>query len=93
MTEGVESCSNAMVDRMTINIDIDDVSFAKLKGEAELKAMTVSEVVQAALVAFLASDSSKRRRLPSFHSGGHLVDIADRNTLYDLMDQDEEKFY
>jgi hypothetical protein len=51
----------------------------------------MSELVEAALRLLFQSSrgkgkEKKLRPLPSFRSGGHLVDIADRNMLYDVME-------
>jgi len=51
-------------------------------------ARTVSEVVGSAIRVLLRNNEKQRRlpSLPSFKSGGQLVDIADRDALYEAME-------
>jgi hypothetical protein len=48
----------------------------------------MSELVESALRLFLRSERGRRELppLPTFKSGGHLVDVADRNALYQAME-------
>jgi hypothetical protein len=48
----------------------------------------MSELVETALRAFFRAQKSRGELppLPSFNSGGHLVDIADREALYQAME-------
>ncbi|CAN5701784.1 hypothetical protein BH20VER1_BH20VER1_25190 [soil metagenome] len=50
----------------------------------------MSEMVEAALrLLFQANRQGPKKKLaplPAFRSGGHLVDISDRNALYDAME-------
>ncbi|MCC7074356.1 MAG: type II toxin-antitoxin system VapB family antitoxin [Deltaproteobacteria bacterium] len=76
---------------MKTTLVIDDTVLAKLKSEARLRRTTISELVEAALRAFLAR--SKRPAppptpLPTFASGGALVDVADRDALYRAMEEE-----
>lgn len=73
---------------MKTTLNIDDNVMADLKREAARQGRTMSELVETALRLLL---QSQRRRvkikpLPTFHGGGELVDIADRNALYDAME-------
>jgi ribbon-helix-helix CopG family protein len=73
---------------MKTTLNIDDTVMAELKREAARQGRTMSEMVETALRLLLRS----RRKpgtpppLPSFHSGGVLVDIADRDALYQAME-------
>jgi len=67
---------------------IDDTAMAELKREAARQGRTMSEMVATALLLLL---HSPRKRpplpdLPTFDGGEPLVDIADRNALYDAME-------
>ena len=78
-----------MVSHMKTTLNIDDTVMERLRREAARRGRTMSELVEAALRLFLAS--SRRRpaplpELPSFDSGGALVDIADRDALYQAME-------
>lgn len=73
---------------MKTTLNIDDTVMAELKREAARQGRTMSELVETALRLLLRS---RRRRevippLPTFHSGGTLVDIADRDALYQAME-------
>ena len=73
---------------MKTTLNIDDVVFAELKREAARQGRTMSEMVETALRLLLRSQR-KRGALPplrSFDSGGVLVDIADRDALYQAME-------
>lgn len=77
-----------MVFHMKTTLNIDDTVMADLKREAARQGRTMSELVETALRLLLRS---RRRRetippLPAFHSGGTLVDIADRDALYQAME-------
>lgn len=77
-----------MVFHMKTTLNIDDTVMAELKREAARQGRTMSELVETALRLLLRS---RRRRevippLPTFHGGGTLVDIADRDALYQAME-------
>ena len=77
-----------MGSHMKTTLNIDDTVMAELKREAARQGRTMSEMVESALRLLL---HSQRKRgtlpaLPSFHSGGALVDIADRDALYQGME-------
>jgi hypothetical protein len=77
-----------MLERMKTTLNIDDQVFSQLKREAARQGRTMSELVETALRLLLRAP---RRRgtlppLPSFDSGGSLVDIADRDALYQAME-------
>lgn len=72
--------------RRTFNID--EKVLAELKREAARQGRTMSEMVETALRVLLRSRRKREKisALPTFHSGGALVDIADRDALYDAME-------
>ena len=61
---------------------------AELKREATRQGRTMSELVEMALRLLLRQQRKRGAipALPKFHSGGALVDIADRDALYHAMD-------
>jgi hypothetical protein len=73
---------------MKTTLNIDASVMAKLKRESVRQGRTMSELVETALRSLFRAQ--KRREelppLPSFNSGGHLVDIADREALYQAME-------
>jgi hypothetical protein len=77
-----------MVFHMKTTLNIDDTVMAALRQEAARRKCTMSELVETALRLLLQSrpDPRKLPPLPSFKSGGHLVDIADREALYRAME-------
>ena len=79
-----------MVSHMKTTLNIDDTVMNRLRREAARQGKTMSELVEAALRLLFQSRSRKSkpklRPLPTFRSGGYLVDIADRDALYDVME-------
>ena len=73
---------------MKTTLNIDDTIMAELKREAARQGRTMSELVETALRLLLRSHRKREKlvALPTFHSGGVLVDIADRNVLYQAME-------
>jgi Arc/MetJ family transcription regulator len=73
---------------MKTTLNIDDTVMAELKREAARQGRTMSELVETALRLLLRSQRKLEKivALPSFHSGGTLVDIADRDALYQAME-------
>jgi Arc/MetJ family transcription regulator len=77
-----------MVFHMKTTLNIDDTVMADLKRESARQGRTMSELVETALRLLLRS-SQKRSAvpdLPKFDGGEPLVDLANRGTLYDAMD-------
>jgi Ribbon-helix-helix protein, copG family len=74
--------------RMKTTLNIDDTVMAELKQEAARQGRTMSELVESALRLLLRSHRKQEELvpLPTFHSGGALVDIADREALYQAME-------
>lgn len=73
---------------MKTTLNIDDTVMERLKREAARQGRTMSELVESALR--LLFQMRKRRpelpSLPTFSSGGALVDVADREALYGAME-------
>ena len=82
------SISVIWVPIMKTTLKIDDTVMAELKREAARQGRTMSDLVETALRLLFRS---QRKRgaipvLPTFRSGGTLVDIADRDALYHAME-------
>jgi hypothetical protein len=77
-----------MVFHMKTTLSIEDSVIKALKQEAARRGCTMSELVETALRLLLASRErpSKVPPLPTFRSGGALVDVADRDALYAAME-------
>ena len=77
-----------MVFHMKTTLVIDDGVMARLKRESVRTGRTMSELVETALRRFLQARPGQVELspLPSFKSGGALVDIADREALYRAME-------
>ena len=77
-----------MVSHMKTTLNIDDTVFAQLKRESIRQGRTMSELVECALRLLFQAKTEKGRTkpLPVFHAGRELVDIADRDALYDAME-------
>ena len=77
-----------MVSHMKTTLNIDASVMAVLKREAARRGCTMSELVESALCLLLRPQQGPRELspLPSFRGGGHLVDIADRDALYQAME-------
>jgi hypothetical protein len=78
-----------MAFHMKTTLNIDDTVMADLKREAARQGRTMSELVETALRLLL---QSRRKRqslpdLPTFDGGEPVVDIADRDALYDAMER------
>jgi hypothetical protein len=77
-----------MVSHMKTTLVIDDSVMARVREEAARQGTTISAMVEAALRLLL---NTKRQRgsssaLPVFDLGGSMVDIADREALYQTME-------
>lgn len=74
---------------MKTTLNIDATVMAQLKRESARQGRTMSELVETALRALFRSQR-RRGELPplaSFRSGGTLVDVADRDALYEAMER------
>lgn len=76
-----------MVFHMKTTLNISDSVMRQLKEEAARQGRTMSEMVEAALRTLLQKPPSapKLPPLPELDSGGAVVDVADRDALYDIM--------
>jgi len=74
--------------KVKTTLKIDDSVMSLLKKEAVRRGCTMSELVESALRLLLQAErpTKKMPSLPKFKSGGPLVDIADRDTLYQAME-------
>jgi hypothetical protein len=72
---------------MKITLQIDDKLIAQLKREAERQGKTMSELVETALRNLFRTQehAAAIEPLPAFHSGGAMVDVSDRDSLYQTM--------
>jgi len=77
-----------MVSHMKTTLNIDDTVMAQLKREAARQGRTMSELVETALRLLFQSRKSRGKLppLPTFKSGGALVEVADRDALYQAME-------
>lgn len=80
--------TNSMVFHMKTTLNIDDGVMIRLRRESARSGRTMSELVETALRGLLQAKSAavELRPLPSFNSGGPLVDVADREALYRAME-------
>lgn len=78
-----------MVVRMKTTLIISDPVMAALKREAARQGRTMSAIVETALRLLFQTPKRKQklRPLPTFSGGKELVDISDRNALYDAMER------
>ena len=77
-----------MAIHMKTTLNIADSVMEQLKREAARQRRTMSELVEAALRLLFQSSKKKGaiQRLPTFRSGGSVLDIADRDALYQAME-------
>ena len=81
-----------MVFHMKTTLNIDETVMQRLREEAARRGVTMSSLVEAGLRRVLAEPEPPSRRkaalppLPVGNSGGHLVDISNRDELYRVMD-------
>lgn len=74
--------------KVKTTLKIDGSVMTLLKKEAARRGCTMSELVESALRQLFRADNAPRKipPLPKFKSGGPLVDIADRDALYQAME-------
>jgi Ribbon-helix-helix protein, copG family len=77
-----------MATHMKTTLNIDDTVMASLRRDAARTGRTMCELVETALRQLLRrrTDRPDLAPLPTFDSGGHLVDVADRDALYRVME-------
>jgi hypothetical protein len=73
---------------MKTTLNIDDSVMALLKRESVRRGRTMSDLMETALRLLLQAPKQRAELpdLPSFKSGGTLVDLADRDALYQAME-------
>jgi len=73
---------------MKTTLNISDTVMVQLKREAARQGRTMSELMETALRLLLRAPKQPGGLppLPTFHSGGALVDVADRDALYQAME-------
>jgi len=79
-----------MVFHMKTTLIIDDRVMVRLREEAARRGETISTLVESALRLLLEPRSEATGELaplPSFNGGGALVDLADRDALYEVMEE------
>lgn len=78
-----------MVFHMKTTLNISEIVMKQLKEAAARQGKTMSELVETALRGLLQQHkrSSELPPLPSFDSGGALVDVANRESLYEAMER------
>ena len=74
--------------KVKTTLKIDDSVMSLLRKEAVRRGCTMSELVESALRLLLQAERPQKKipPLPKFKSGGPLVDIADRDALYQAME-------
>ncbi len=79
---------DGMANRMKTTLNISDTTWKELKREAVRRGETMSDLVEAALRLFLREPAEREELppLPVLDSGGSRVDVANRQSLYDVMD-------
>ena len=83
-----------MVSHMKTTLNIDDTVMQRLKEEAARRQTTMSALVEAGLRLILDTGSARPAErdlppLPSWNLGRELVDVADRDALYAVFDEDD----
>lgn len=90
-----ENHTDGMVFHMKTTLIIADPVMRRLKQEAAKEGCTISELVEAALRMMLKEIERGPRNnlppLPVLDLGPPLVDINNREALYEAMEKDEEK--
>jgi len=73
---------------MKTTLNIDATVMSQLKQEAARQGRTMSELVETALRLLFRAPRKRGDLppLPTFHSGGALVEVADRDALYQAME-------
>jgi hypothetical protein len=73
---------------MKTTLNIDDTVMSQLRYESARSGRTMSELVETALRRLLEKrpESAGLTPLPTFDGGGSLVDVADREALYQAME-------
>jgi len=78
---------------MKTTLVLDDALVDRVRERAKERGVSMSSIVEEAIVRMLtekAPPNDPPLELPSFNSGGYLVDITDRNAMYDALDDPAE---
>lgn len=78
-----------MVTHMKTTLNIDDTVMQRLREEAARQGRPMAELVEAGLRRILArvpEESGPLPELPAMKSAGMRVDVADRDRLYEVME-------
>ena len=78
---------------MKTTLNINDAVMRQVKREAAKRGCTMGSLIESALRLFLKEarmPPAKLPPLPTFHGGRELVDVADREALHDVLN--EEKY-
>jgi len=78
-----------MVFHMKTTLIVNDTIMKRLKAEAARQGRTISEMVESAIRQLLDAPPPKQAKLPPlprYDLGGALVNIADREALYQAME-------
>jgi hypothetical protein len=78
---------------MKTTLVLDDSLVERVRERAKRRGVSMSSIVEEAIVLMLTEKVTPDQsplELPSFNSGGYLVDITDRNAMYDALDDPAE---
>ena len=81
-----------MVNHMKTTLNIDDSIMQRLRQEAVRRGTTMSMLVESGIRRILDEpghdeNASSELKLPSWRSGGAVVDISNRSAVYELMEE------
>ena len=83
-----------MIVYMETTLTIDDAILRELREEAARRGTTMSALVEAGVRRILserpATEADEPPPLPTWNSGGALVDVADREALYEVIDAERD---
>ena len=74
---------------MKTTLVLDDALVERVRQRAKERGVSMSSIVEEAIFRMLTEQATADHPpldLPSFNSGGYLVDITDRNAMYDALD-------
>ena len=76
---------------MKTTLVIADSVMAKVRREAAKRGCTMSELVESALRQMFMRklEPPRRPELPTFSGGEMLIDVADRNALFEMFDRED----
>ena len=88
-----------MVSHMKTTLNIDDTVMQRLREEAARRGTTMSALVEAGLRRVLYEDETTSTSkdslppLPTWNSGGLLVDVSNREELYRVLEEERDARY